>query len=123
MSKIIKAVNSIKSSLINDSFSLTYDKRLYKLTNEYFQLIQELIQNYHNKKIKPKDSSLGHIRFPLNVNYKILILKYFAFEFEKGNVWMKELYEKIMDQIFPSEQNRKEENSYSNINNDIINSI
>ena len=104
MSKIIKAVNSIKSSLINDSFSLTYDKRLYKLTNEYFQLIQELIQNYHNKKIKPKDSSLGHIRFPLNVNYKILILKYFAFEFEKGNVWMKELYEKIMDQIFPSEQ-------------------
>ena len=56
MSKIIKAVNSIKSSLINDSFSLTYDKRLYKLTNEYFQLIQELIQNYHNKKIKPKDT-------------------------------------------------------------------
>ena len=104
MSKIIKAVNSIKSSLINDSFSLTYDKRLYHITNEYFQLIQKIIQKYHNKKIIPKDSSLGHIHFPPNINYKILILKYFAFEFEKGNVWMKELYEKTMDQIFPSEE-------------------
>ena len=104
MSKIIKIVDSIKSSLINDSFSLTYDKRLYNITNEYFQLIQKIIQKYHNKKIIPKDSSLGHIHFPPNINYKILILKYFAFEFEKGNVWMKELYEKTMDQIFPSEE-------------------
>jgi len=104
MSKIIKIVGSIKSSLINDSFSLTYDKRLYNITNEYFQLIQKIIQKYHNKKIIPKDSSLGHIHFPPNINYKILILKYFAFEFEKGNVWMKELYEKTMDQIFPSEE-------------------
>ena len=104
MSKIIKIIDSIKSSLINDSFSLTYDKRLYNITNEYFQLIQKIIQKYHNKKIIPKDSSLGHIHFPPNINYKILILKYFAFEFEKGNVWMKELYEKTMDQIFPSEE-------------------
>jgi hypothetical protein len=104
MSKIKKIVGSIKSSLINDSFSLTYDKRLYNITNEYFQLIQKTIQKYHNKKIIPKDSSLGHIHFPPNINYKILILKYFAFEFEKGNVWMKELYEKTMDQIFPSEE-------------------
>ena len=104
MSKIKKIVGSIKSSLINDSFSLTYDKRLYNITNEYFQLIQKIIQKYHNKKIIPKDSSLGHIHFPPNINYKILILKYFAFEFEKGNVWMKELYEKTMDQIFPSEE-------------------
>ena len=104
MSKIIKIIDSIKSSLINDSFSLTYDRRLYNITNEYFQLIQKIIQKYHNKKIIPKDSSLGHIHFPPNINYKILILKYFAFEFEKGNVWMKELYEKTMDQIFPSEE-------------------
>ena len=104
MSKIKKIVGSIKSSLINDSFSLTYDKRLYNITYEYFQLIQKIIQKYHNKKIIPKDSSLGHIHFPPNINYKILILKYFAFEFEKGNVWMKELYEKTMDQIFPSEE-------------------
>ena len=104
MSKLIKTLNSLKSSFINDSFSLTYDKNVYKLTNEYFQLIRELIEKYHNKKIKPKDSNLGHIHFPPNVNYKILILKYIAFEFEKGNVWMKEIYEKIMDQIFPSEE-------------------
>ena len=104
MSKLIKTLNSLKSSFINDSFSLTYDKNVYKLTNEYFQLIRELIEKYHNKKIKPKDSNLGHIHFPQNVNYKILILKYIAFEFEKGNVWMKEIYEKIMDQIFPSEE-------------------
>ena len=104
MSKIKKIVDNIKSSLINDSFSLTYDKRLYNITYEYFQLIQKIIQKYHNKKIIPKDSSLGHIHFPPNINYKILILKYFAFEFEKGNVWMKELYEKTMDQIFPSEE-------------------
>ena len=104
MSKIIKTINSIKSSLINDSFSLKYDKSLYKLTNEYFQLIRELIQKYHNKKIKPKDSNLDHISFPQNINYKILILKYIAFEFEKGNVWMKELYEKIIEQVFPSEE-------------------
>ena len=104
MSKIIKVINRIKSSLINDSFSLTYDKNVYKLTNEYFQLIRELIQKYHNKKIKPKDSNLGHISFPANITYKILILKYIAFEFEKGNVWMKELYEIIREQIFPSEE-------------------
>ena len=104
MSKIIKVINRIKSSLINDSFSLTYDKNVYKLTNEYFQLIRELIQKYHNKKIKPKDSNLGRISFPANITYKILILKYIAFEFEKGNVWMKELYEIIREQIFPSEE-------------------
>ena len=104
MSKIIKTLKSIKSSLINDSFSLTYDKNLYKLTNEYFQLIRELIQNYNSKKIKPKDSNLKKISFPKNINYKTLILKYIAFEFEKGNVWMKELYEKILDQVFPSDE-------------------
>ena len=104
MSKIIKTLKSIKSSLINDSFSLTYDKNLYKLTNEYFQLIRELIQKYNSKKIKPKDSNLKKISFPKNINYKTLILKYIAFEFEKGNVWMKELYEKILDQVFPSDE-------------------
>ena len=104
MSKIIKALKSIKSSLINDSFSLTYDKNLYKLTNEYFQLIRELIQKYNSKKIKPKDSNLKKISFPKNINYKTLILKYIAFEFERGNVWMKELYEKILDQVFPSDE-------------------
>ena len=104
MSKITKEIKRIKSSLINDSFSLSFDKDVYKLANEYFQLIRELIQKYHNKKIKPKDSSLGHINFPPNINYKILILKYIAFEFEKGNVWMKELYEKVSEQEFPSEE-------------------
>ena len=104
MSKIIKTLNSIKSSLINDSFSLTYDENLYKLTNEYFQLIREIIQKYNSKKIKPKDSNLNKISFPKNITYKILILKYIAFEFEKGNVWMKELYEKILEQVFPSDE-------------------
>ena len=104
MSKIIKTLNSFKSSLINDSFSLTYDKNIYKLTNEYFQLIRELIQKYHSNKIKPKDSNLTKISFPKNITYKILILKYIAFEFEKGNVWMKELYEKILEQVFPSDE-------------------
>ena len=104
MSKIIKTLNSIKSSLINDSFSLTYDENLYKLSNEYFQLIREIIQKYNSKKIKPKDSNLTKISFPKNITYKILILKYIAFEFEKGNVWMKELYEKILEQVFPSDE-------------------
>ena len=104
MSKILKMINSIKSSLINDSFSLTYDKSIYKLTNEYFQLIRELIQKYNNKIIKPKDSNLDNISFPRNISYKILILKYIAYEFEKGNIWIKELYEKIKGQTFPSEE-------------------
>ena len=104
MSKIIKTINSIKSSLINDSFSLTYDKNVYELTNEYFQLIKEIIQKYNSKKIKPKDSNLGKISLPRNISYKVLILKYIAFEFEKGNVWMKELYEKILEQVFPPEE-------------------
>ena len=104
MSKIVKILNSIKSSLINDSFSLTHDENIYKLTNEYFQLIRELIKKYNTKKIKPKDSNISKISFPKNINYKILILKYIAFEFEKGNIWIKELYEKIIDQSFPSEK-------------------
>ena len=104
MIKVIKTLNSFKSSLINDSFSLTYDKNVYKLTNEYFQLIRELIEKYHSKKIKPKDSNLGKIKFPQNITYKLLILKYIAYEFEKGNVWIKELFEKINEQVFPSEE-------------------
>ena len=104
MSKIVKILNSIKSSLINDCFSLTHDENIYKLTNEYFQLIRELIKKYNTKKIKPKDSNISKISFPKNINYKILILKYIAFEFEKGNIWIKELYEKIIDQSFPSEK-------------------
>ena len=42
--------------------------------------------------------------FPQNIDYKILILKFIAFEYEKGNIWVKELYEKILDQDFPSEE-------------------
>ena len=88
MSKIIKALKSIKSSLINDSFSLTYDKNLYKLTNEYFQLIRELIQKYNSKKIKPKDSNLKKISFPKNINYKTLIMKkYWIKYFHQMNIF------------------------------------
>ena len=103
MSKIIK---SIKSSIINDSFSLVYDKDIYESTKEYFQLIQELIQKYHNEKIMPMDSNLDlqNISFPQNITYKLLILKFIAFEYEKGNIWLKELYEKILEQEFPSDE-------------------
>ena len=103
MSKILK---SIKSSILNDSFSLVYNKKIYESTNEYFQLIQELIQRYNTEKIKPIDSNsdIDNITFPQNITYKMLILKYIAFEYEKGNIWLKELYEKILDQNFPSEE-------------------
>ena len=103
MSKILK---SIKSSIINDSFSLVYDKKIYESTVEYFQLIQELIQRYNIEKIKPIDSNsdIDNISFPQNITYKMLILKYIAFEYEKGNIWIKELYEKILDENFPSEE-------------------
>ena len=106
MSKIIKSIESIKSSMINDVFSLSYDKKRYKSTNEYFQLIQEIIQRYNTEKIKPKDSNpdIENMSFPQNIDYKILILKYIAFEYEKGNIWIKELYEKIIEQNFPSEE-------------------
>ena len=103
MSKILK---SIKSSIINDSFSLVYDKKIYESTVEYFQLIQELIQRYNIENIKPIDSNsdIDNISFPQNITYKMLILKYIAFEYEKGNIWIKELYEKILDENFPSEE-------------------
>ena len=106
MSLILKSIKSVKSSIINDSFSLIYDKKINESTNEYFQLIQELIQRYNTEKIKPKDSNpdIENISFPKNITYKILILKYIAFEYEKGNIWLKELYEKIIDQNFPSEE-------------------
>ena len=105
MSLILKSFNSVKSSIINDSFSLVYDKKIYESTNEYFQLIQELIQRYNSEKIRPVDShiDLNSISLPQNINYKLLILKYIAFEYEKGNLWLKELYEKIIEQSFPSE--------------------
>ena len=106
MSIILKSIESVKSSIINDSFSLVYDKKIYESTNEYFQLIQEVIQKYNSEKIKPKDSNIkiDNISFPQKINYKILILKFIAFEYEKGNIWLKELYEKILDQNFPSEE-------------------
>ena len=106
MSIILKSIKSVKSSIINDSFSLVYDKKVYELTNEYFQIIQELIQRYNIEKIKPIDSNqdMENISFPQNITYKLLILKYIAFEYEKGNFWLKELYEKIIDQNFPSEE-------------------
>ena len=106
MSIIIKSIESVKSSIINDSFSLVYDKKIYESTNEYFELIQELIQKYNTEKIKPKDSNveIDNISFPQNIDYKMLILKFIAFEYEKGNIWLKELYEKILDQNFPSEE-------------------
>ena len=99
MSIILKSIESVKSSIINDSFSLVYDKKIYESTNEYFQLIQEIIQRYNTEKIKPKDSNveIDNISFPQNINYKLLILKFIAFEYEKGNIWLKELYEKILD--------------------------
>jgi hypothetical protein len=105
MSKILKSIESVKSSIINDSFSLVYDKKIYESTNEYFQLIQELIERYNIEKIIPVDSNqdIENISFPQNITYKMLILKYIAFEYEKGNLWMKELYEKIIEQNFPSE--------------------
>ena len=105
MSKILKSIESVKSSLINDSFSLSYDKKKYESTKEYFQLIQELIERYNREKIIPVDSNqdIENISFPQNITYKILILKYIAFEYEKGNLWLKELYEKIIEQTFPSE--------------------
>ena len=101
-----KFLKSIKSSIINDSFSLVYDKKIYESTVEYFQLIEELIQRYNKEKIKPVDSNpdIENIAFPRNITYKVLILKYIAFEYEKGNVWLKELYEKILDQNFPTEE-------------------
>ena len=106
MSLILKSIKSVKSSIINDSFSLVYDKKIYKSINEYFQMIQELIQRYNTEKIKPIDSDqdIENITFPQNITYKILILKYIAFEYEKGNIWLKELYEKILDQEFQSEE-------------------
>ena len=106
MSIILKSIKSVKSSIINDSFSLVYDKKIYELTKEYFQIIQELIQRYNIEKIKPIDSNqdIENISFPQNITYKLLILKYIAFEYEKGNIWLKELYQKILDQNFPSEE-------------------
>ena len=106
MSIVMQAIKSAKSSIINDSFSLVYDKKDYKSINEYFQLIQELIQKYNKNKIKPIDSNpnLDNISFPKNITYQILILKYIAFEYEKGSYWLKELYEKIIEQSFPSEE-------------------
>ena len=103
---MIKIIKSIKSSIINDSFSIVYDKNIYESTKEYFQLIQELIQKYHNEKIQPMDSNLDlqNISFPQNITYKLLILKFIAFEYEKGNIWLKELYEKILEQEFPSDE-------------------
>ena len=105
MSKILKSIESVKSSIINDSFSLSYDKKKYESTKEYFQLIQELIERYNKEKIIPIDSNqdIENVSFPQNITYKILILKYIAFEYEKGNLWLKELYEKIIEQNFPSE--------------------
>jgi len=102
----MQAIKSAKSSIINDSFSLVYDKKDYKSITEYFQLIQELIQKYNKNKIKPIDSNpnLDNISFPKNITYQILILKYIAFEYEKGSYWLKELYEKIIEQSFPSEE-------------------
>ena len=81
MSLILKSFNSVKSSIINDSFSLVYDKKIYESTNEYFQLIQELIQRYNSEKIRPVDShiDLNSISLPQNINYKLLILKYIDF--------------------------------------------
>jgi hypothetical protein len=104
MSKILKSIESVKSSIINDSFALVYDKKIYESTNEYFQLIQEIIQKYNSQKIKPKNSDGQNVSFPQNIDYKILILKFIAFEYEKGNIWVKELYEKILDQNFPSDE-------------------
>ena len=106
MNKFIKSLKRVKSSIINDSFSLVFDKKISESTNEYFQLIRELIKRYNNEKIIPADSNpdIANISLPQNITYKILILKYIAFEYEKGNIWLKELYEKIIEQNFPSEE-------------------
>ena len=106
MNIVLKSLKSVKSSIINDSFSLIYDKNIFESTNEYFQLIRELIKKYNNEKIKPIDSNpdIENISLPQNITYKIFILKFIAFEYEKGNIWLKELYEKIIEENFPSEE-------------------
>lgn len=100
-------LKSLKSTIIDDYYYIyQYDKETLNSLNEYFNLIKELIKKYNSDKniqiSEEKSNNINKIKIR-DINYKTLILNYFANEFQRGILWVQDIYRDISEQVFPTE--------------------